>query len=699
MAERHVKSLTAYETDHPKDKILSCINEIMGTLAFRKLSEKTQVILSLSGPDVRTRLTHTIEVAKIARDISEALGLNYTLAEAISLAHDLGHTPFGHVGERTLREIMCGCDTLEGKVEDDNFNNSGFKHNLQSFRVMNNLEELSNDSNNTTWPYILWGATDHTNMTYSKPYSAMDNEIYISCGHCEWVYSCYFHERKECKRNVQKKKSRTDKGKEICKPWFCAKLEVVNTKEDAKKLKVLPDESWEDLILRGYIQKKYLKGIFCSQKCYLAKLWKHKIDNKELFSKFRFLFDHPFPNSFYATGLNKYLFNDNNGDGWISVEAQIVKKSDEIAQRQGDLEDGITKGLISLKSAQDKLIQLARSCKFSFNNEKTLIEQINAAKNPKKIGAFIVEFYSSLLMESTKYNFKKFANKTNEREEINIFCMMHLINSLSNDEKKKKEWMLRELERIAPPKRNYINIRSKFLKNHFVVKTSKSSFFFIVYDYIDSLPKSNAFLADGIDHEIFMKYLDCLGLSSHKEVIKYKKSRKKNDDYSANIAFMQTVDIIRGHLKIEYPIIYKDFFLEEDKKHKWKIGHLNLPQFYVLYNIYEKYVMSGPKISCIQDLVSFCKNEDFDIPPYNNKNIKDIFKIWKNINSIESNQVISKIVNFVKDNKLYIGNDTALKRFNEETWGIILKSEIVEKHDGKATFILKRLVTFKSCGK
>jgi dGTPase len=84
-------------------KFKDCINTIMNSTYFRKLAEKTQVIISLTGPNVRTRLTHTVEVARIARDLAEDLGLNEDLAEAIALAHDIGHTPFGHVRGKNFK--------------------------------------------------------------------------------------------------------------------------------------------------------------------------------------------------------------------------------------------------------------------------------------------------------------------------------------------------------------------------------------------------------------------------------------------------------------------------------------------------------------------------------------------------------------------------------------------------------------------
>jgi dGTPase len=105
-------------------------DRIIHSGSFRKLEYKTQVFLNHEGDFFRTRLTHSIEVSQIARSITSQLGLNESLAEAIALAHDLGHTPFGHVGG----------DTLDESLKLDGFSN-GFEHNFQSFRVVTTLEK------------------------------------------------------------------------------------------------------------------------------------------------------------------------------------------------------------------------------------------------------------------------------------------------------------------------------------------------------------------------------------------------------------------------------------------------------------------------------------------------------------------------------------------------------------------------------
>lgn len=131
---------TIYQRD--RDRILHC-------KSFRRLKHKTQVFLAPEGDHYRTRLTHTLEVAQIARSIARALKLNEDLTEAIALGHDLGHTPFGHAGERTLNEI---CPL-------------GFSHYRQSIRVVELLEK-DGEGLNLTWE-VRDGIMNH--RTSGKP--------------------------------------------------------------------------------------------------------------------------------------------------------------------------------------------------------------------------------------------------------------------------------------------------------------------------------------------------------------------------------------------------------------------------------------------------------------------------------------------------------------------------------------------------
>ncbi|HEX9803487.1 MAG TPA: deoxyguanosinetriphosphate triphosphohydrolase, partial [Gammaproteobacteria bacterium] len=119
---RQKESAPLYRSEYQRDR-----DRIVHSSAFRRLEYKTQVFVNHEGDMFRTRLTHSIEVAQIGRATARALGLNEDLTEAISLAHDLGHTPFGHAGQDALNRCMQEY--------------GGFEHNLQSLRVVDELEE------------------------------------------------------------------------------------------------------------------------------------------------------------------------------------------------------------------------------------------------------------------------------------------------------------------------------------------------------------------------------------------------------------------------------------------------------------------------------------------------------------------------------------------------------------------------------
>lgn len=121
---RYPEKATLYRSDFERDR-----DRIIHSSSFRRLEYKTQVFINHEGDLFRTRLTHSLEVAQVGRSAAKALNLNSDLVEAICLAHDLGHTPFGHIGQEELNRCM-----LSAGVE-------GFEHNLQSLRIVEELEE------------------------------------------------------------------------------------------------------------------------------------------------------------------------------------------------------------------------------------------------------------------------------------------------------------------------------------------------------------------------------------------------------------------------------------------------------------------------------------------------------------------------------------------------------------------------------
>ncbi|HHW01557.1 MAG TPA: deoxyguanosinetriphosphate triphosphohydrolase [Thermoanaerobacterales bacterium] len=144
-------------TDFQRDR-----DRILHSKAFRRLKHKTQVFISPEGDHYRTRLTHTLEVAQIARTIARALRLNEDLTEAIALGHDLGHTPFGHTGEEVLNRLM----------------KTGFRHEEQSLRVVDVLEQ--GKGLNLTWE-VRDGIINHTSR--GSPHTLEGQIVKIS----DWI--------------------------------------------------------------------------------------------------------------------------------------------------------------------------------------------------------------------------------------------------------------------------------------------------------------------------------------------------------------------------------------------------------------------------------------------------------------------------------------------------------------------------------
>jgi len=155
---------------HPlRNKFQRDRDRILYSKEFRRLSGKTQVFIAGFDDHMRTRLTHTLEVSQIANTIARALGFDEALVEAIAYGHDVGHTPFGHVGERSLNLIMNGCKNIYSFNKSLLDREKGFKHNFQSLHVTINLEKLYvNQPGLNLTPYTLWGILNHSSKEYKK---------------------------------------------------------------------------------------------------------------------------------------------------------------------------------------------------------------------------------------------------------------------------------------------------------------------------------------------------------------------------------------------------------------------------------------------------------------------------------------------------------------------------------------------------
>ena len=151
----HLEPASPTRSEFQRDR-----DRIVHSTAFRRLAHKTQVFVNEEGDHFRTRLTHTIEVAQIARSIARDLRLDEDLAEAVALAHDLGHTPFGHAGEDALNAEMAAY--------------GGFSHNDQTLRILTRLERgyAEFDGLNLTWE-ALEGTVKHNGPVAAPPSSSI----------------------------------------------------------------------------------------------------------------------------------------------------------------------------------------------------------------------------------------------------------------------------------------------------------------------------------------------------------------------------------------------------------------------------------------------------------------------------------------------------------------------------------------------
>lgn len=279
-------------------------DRILYSKSFRRLNGKTQVFLTRSHDHVRNRLTHSLEVNQIACTTAKNLGLDHELTEAISLGHDIGHTPFGHVGERTLNMIMNNCISVTPRGVALAENERGFKHNLQGVRILSDLHQiypLLKGTNLTN--FTLYGIAKHSNLTYSQ---------------CKSLHSgiCYRKDRDPCPINGWHKVdfySRYDRNMKIKGESIFAwsfEADVVEFADEISQRHHDVEDAYLMQILNAEDIVEKIKDCFSS---YLTRQATRKLDD---ISK---------ANDFFAPLISQFLVNLYNTD-LISTSRENFKK-------------------------------------------------------------------------------------------------------------------------------------------------------------------------------------------------------------------------------------------------------------------------------------------------------------------------------------------------------------------------------------
>ncbi len=258
------EDLPGYRTEFMRDR-----DRILYSRAFRRLSNKTQVFLSGYLDHIRTRLTHSLEVAQIAKTITANLGLDENLAEAISLGHDLGHTPFGHIGEKILNIILNGCESFTKDLKDCE---KGFKHNLQSVRVAVDLEGDLNLTKQT-----LFGLYNHT------------DDKWKSCSYKRREKCCFFLQSNECNRKLRidfyKKYLEHLMIKKNNFAWSFEAFIVEKSDEIAQRHHDIED-ALDSKIISVFEAKKIIKEYFGVQRCSMNRYSRFYYDKIQSFIDF-----------------------------------------------------------------------------------------------------------------------------------------------------------------------------------------------------------------------------------------------------------------------------------------------------------------------------------------------------------------------------------------------------------------------------
>jgi dGTPase len=179
----------ALENSLKRNAFIKDRDRILYSRPFRRLEHKAQIFSHEKGDHFRTRLTHTIEVSQIARSLCRNLGLNEDLVEAVALGHDIGHTPFGHEGERVLGRIMSGEDNLGGQIK-HTLHHGGFKHNYQGVKTLDFIESIYKGEKGL---FLTWQTIDGI-LKHTKTLREDKKTPLCDVRRFAWHADFYFHE-------------------------------------------------------------------------------------------------------------------------------------------------------------------------------------------------------------------------------------------------------------------------------------------------------------------------------------------------------------------------------------------------------------------------------------------------------------------------------------------------------------------------
>ncbi len=281
---------------------------------------------------------------------------------------------------------------------------------------------------------------------------------------------------------------------------------------------------------------------------------------------------------------------------------------------------------------------------------------------------------------------------------INIYSLMNILYSMDDNNNKKEKWILKEFECIAESSKFENLDKIRCLIDYFEIDIPYNYvyLYFVSYDHLEKCTKQSEYSEHSIS--ILSNCINSLNVpaeelekSKANDFLKFKNALKvlKNEPEKFTYYFIRALEFLRNYLLVHYREENDDFFINE--KEKWKtIGWLKLHTFHSLYQISQENINNNEgQIISISDLKNFNVPDNYD--PADRTAIITLFDKWKTILKNDANKVFSNLVTFTDMSNHDGDREKALKDFEENQCNTILKSEPVEKNDGKSSFILRRL--------